>query len=155
MLINFIFIFLGLVGSLILLYGPGFSNEYAAATLITSRPDFDLVITVLDASAGEPIWSTITVEIIRTIIFGICFLTLLALVGEWGEKRVLAFLVMMEVLLVFLAALLVLTGSTAGFNVSSYYTTALCILAAGGADTALALALFMTYFKASGETTLK
>ena len=62
---------------------------------------------------------------------------------------------MVEVLLVFLATLVVLTGSTAGFNIRAHYNTALCILAAGGADTALALALFMTYFKISGETTLK
>lgn len=159
MFIIFGVILLGLAGSLFLFYGSDLSSSYFTTVIadntLAAQPEFDLVIQVATTSVGEGVWSSVTLEVLRLVVFTICFLTLLALVGEWGEKRVLAFLVMVEVLLVCLACLVVLTGASAGYNISAHYNTALCILAAGGADTALALALFMTYYKASGETTLK
>jgi NADH:ubiquinone oxidoreductase subunit K len=105
---------------------------------------------------GDPVWSVLTSELqfLRLVILLAFFLTLLSVVGWWGEKQILAFLVMMEVLLVFLTILIVLLGAGADFNNSAYYNSALCILAAGGADTALALALFMTYYKVTGSSTL-
>lgn len=155
MLLNFILILLGLAGSLILVFGPGYNWYYSVDKAPVYLPQPDLIIEVPDISLGEPIWSSFSLEVLRLSVFLVCFLTLMALIGEWGEKRVLAFLVMVEVLLVSLAVLMVLNGSSAGFNISAHYNAALCVLAAGGADTALALALFMTFYKASGETTLK
>jgi hypothetical protein len=159
MLINLLLLLVGSAGSLVLFYGLGENwldvSTTKNASLFNLPEALDLNIQTSLNSLGEPLWSSFTLEIFRVVVFTVCFLTLLALIGEWGEKRILAFLVMMEVLLVFLATLLVLIGSSAGFNISAHYNAALCILAAGGSDTALALALFMTYFKASGETTLK
>jgi len=160
MFLNLFCLLLGLAGLLILLFGPGYNYVYAEKAAVKAHipadPALDFVATVTyDPAALEPFYSTMTLEVFRLVVFVVCFLTVMALIGEWGEKRVLAFLVMVEVLLVFLAVLIVLFGASAGFNISAHYNAALCTLAAGGADTALALALFMTYYKASGETTLK
>lgn len=84
----------------------------------------------------------------------LCFLSILSFLGEFGEKRFLAFLILMEILLVMLSTVLLLYGLELGINVSASYTTTLCVLASGGADTALALALFIAYFKVSGKTIL-
>lgn len=161
MFIQLVAILLGLVGLGLLWFGPMATTraERSAGVVDTTNlPDLVVQIpynTSAYSSLGEVVWSTGTLEIFRVVVFVVSFLTILALIGEWGEKRILAFLVLMEVLLVLLATLLVLWGARAATNTRSYYRRALCILAAGGADTALALALFMTYFKASGETTLK
>lgn len=156
MLLNLVCGVVGVAGVLVLILGPGV-NYFSPESVATALPvlELDFVVDVATLSVGEPIWSTFTLEVLRLVVFTTCFLTILALIGEFGEKRILAFLIMMEVLLVFLAVLLVLSGASAGFNTAAYYNTALCILAAGGADTALALALFMTYFKVTGRTTLK
>ena len=139
--------------SLFLIYSPVTTYFLSSASGV-GLAKLDLILSVT-ADTKEPLWSSFTLEILRIFIFIVCFLTMLSLIGEHGEKRVLAFLILVEVLLVSLAALLILTGASANMNVSAHYNAALCILAAGGADTALALAVFMTYFKVCGKITLK
>jgi NADH:ubiquinone oxidoreductase subunit K len=139
--------------SLFLIYSP-VTTHFLSSTSEIELPKLDFILSVT-ANTTEPLWSSFTLESLRIFIFIACFLTMLSLIGEHGEKRILAFLVLVEVLLVSLATLLVLTGASANINVSAHYNAALCILAAGGADTALALAIFMTYFKVCGKITLK
>ena len=138
---------------LFLAYSP-VTTYFLSPTASVELPILDFTFSVT-ANASEPLWSSFTLESLRIFIFIVCFLTMLSLIGEHGEKRILAFLILVEVLLVSLATLLVLTGASANMNVSAHYNAALCILAAGGADTALALAIFMTYFKVCGKITLK
>lgn len=138
---------------LFLIYSP-VTTYFLPVARVAELPSFDFTLSVT-ANTSEPLWSSFTLESLRIFIFIVCFLTMLSLIGEHGEKRILAFLILVEVLLVSLATLLVLTGASANINISAHYNAALCILAAGGADTALALAIFMTYFKVCGKITLK
>jgi NADH:ubiquinone oxidoreductase subunit K len=135
--------------------GVGTNAIPAALQPYVETYDLNWVIDVTAPYDDSVIWSATTTEGFRILIFLLCALTVFGLIEELEEKRILVFLVMMEVILVLLSVSLLLLGLTAGFNTSAYYNTALCILAAGGADTALALAIFMTYFKVSGLTTLK
>jgi NADH:ubiquinone oxidoreductase subunit K len=160
MFITFLCLALGLAGIAFLTSAPLPIFFYSADKVSSVAAEQDLVA-VLDEwctalGLGDPVWSVLTSEFqfLRLVILLAFFLTLLSVLGWWGEKQILAFLVMMEVLLVFLSILIVLLGATADFNTSAYYNSALCILAAGGADTALALALFMTYYKVTGNSTL-
>jgi NADH:ubiquinone oxidoreductase subunit K len=78
--------------------------------------------------------------------------TLAGLVGEYGEKRILAFFIYFELIQLLLATMLMLGTLFQPAGTPVYLTTALFILGASGAETAIFLALFMRYFRLTGLT---
>jgi len=81
------------------------------------------------------------------------FFVLGAMFGEVAEKRILAFFIYFE-LIHLLCVLLLLSWSFAfGSNVIEFSTVALFLIGSSGAETGVALALFMRYFRLTGRTT--
>lgn len=95
---------------------------------------------------------TIIYYIFDSLLLFLILYTLLGLMGEYGEKRILAYFIYFELIQLLLATMLML-GSL--YNVEAtpvYLTTALLIVGASGAETAIFLALFMRYFRLTGLT---
>ena len=107
---------------------------------------------LLSVCLNDHFWSTEIIRLIRVIVTVLCAFLLISLMVELVERRFLVFLVVLEVVLVLLTSLIVFGGIMSTVNVGGQYCAALCIFASGGADTALILALFMTYYRVTGQT---
>jgi hypothetical protein len=83
------------------------------------------------------------------------FLLLSSMFGEFAEKRILAFLVYFELshLLCILLLLNFSLSGLGGLNLMELCTSSLLIIGSSGAETGVALALFMRYFRLTGRTT--
>jgi NADH:ubiquinone oxidoreductase subunit K len=81
------------------------------------------------------------------------FLVLGAIFGEFSEKRILAFLIYFELTHLLCALLLVSFSLIYGFCLIEFCTVALFIIGSSGAETGVALALFIRYFRLTGRTT--
>jgi len=79
--------------------------------------------------------------------------TLAGLVGGYGEKRILVFFIYFELIQLLLATILILGALFQPVGQPVYLTTALILLGASGAETAIFLALFIRYFRLTGLTT--
>lgn len=85
----------------------------------------------------------------------IIFLILAAMFGAFAEKRILAFLIYFE-LSHLLCILLLLSYSLFGIGLLSLTeltAVSLLIIGSSGAETGVALAIFMRYFRLTGRTT--
>ena len=92
--------------------------------------------------------------VIEGYIFIIIFLLISSMFGKFVEKRILAFFIYFE-LSHLLCILLLLNSSLGvhGINIVEVCTASLLIIGSSGAETGVALALFMRYFRLSGLTT--
>jgi len=93
-------------------------------------------------------------QIFESLIFIILFFLLASLYGAFGEKRIMAFFIYFE-LAHLLCILLLLNFGLAnfGFNLIETCVASLLIIGSSGAETGIALALFMRYQRLSGATT--
>jgi len=93
-------------------------------------------------------------QLFESIIFIILFFLLASLYGAFGEKRIMAFFIYFE-LAHLLCILLLLNYGMAnfGFNLIETCVASLLIIGSSGAETGVALALFMRYQRLSGATT--
>jgi len=85
----------------------------------------------------------------------IIFLVLAAMFGAFAEKRILAFLIYFE-LSHLLCILLLLSYSLVGvgqLNLTELTAVSLLVIGSSGAETGVALAIFMRYFRLTGRTT--
>ena len=89
--------------------------------------------------------------IIIFFFFNLSIILFFRLFEEWREKHILPFLITIEVIIVFLLIILLLGAKSIVRGVGSGYIAVLTIIAAGGASTALSLALFISYFKVTGK----
>jgi NADH:ubiquinone oxidoreductase subunit K len=93
--------------------------------------------------------------LIELYLVSIIFLVLAAMFGVFAEKRILAFLIYFE-LGHLLCILLLLSYSLVGvgnLNLTELITVSLLIIGSSGAETGVALAIFMRYFRLTGRTT--
>jgi len=82
------------------------------------------------------------------LIFGV----LGALFGESAEKRILAFFIYFELTHLLCVLLLLSWSLTFGVALTEVMTASLFIIGSSGAETGIALALFMRYFRLTGRT---
>lgn len=82
------------------------------------------------------------------------FLILSAMFNEFGEKRILAFFIYFELCHLLCIFLLFIWITSFGINFTEFMIVALFIIGASGAETGIALSLFMQYYKLTGKTTL-
>ena len=80
------------------------------------------------------------------------FAVLGAMFGEFGEKRILAFFIYFELTQLLCVLLLLSWGLSFNSNMIELSTASLFIIGSSGAETGLALALFMRYFRLTGRT---
>ena len=88
-------------------------------------------------------------------LISIIFLILTAMFGVFAEKRILAFLIYFE-LSHLLCILLLLSVSLLGYgqlNLTELTAVSLLVIGSSGAETGVALAIFMRYFRLTGRTT--
>lgn len=93
--------------------------------------------------------------LIESYVIVTIFLLLSSMFGEFAEKRILAFLVYFE-LSHLLCILLLLNFTLLGFgslDVVELCVASLLIIGSSGAETGVALALFMRYYRLTGLTT--
>ena len=82
----------------------------------------------------------------------IIFALLGAIFGEFAEKRILAFFIYFELTHLFCVLLLLSWGLTYGSGITELSTASLFIIGSSGAETGIALALFIRYFRLTGRT---
>ena len=80
------------------------------------------------------------------------FFVLGAMFGEFAEKRILAFFIYFELTHLLCVFLLISWGLIYGSGLIELCTVALFIIGSSGAETGIALALFMRYFRLTGRT---
>ena len=93
-------------------------------------------------------------KLFEIIIFIILFFLLAALYGAFGEKRIMALFIYFELAHLLCILLLLNYGlANCGFNLIETSVSSLLIIGSSGAETGVALALFMRYQRLSGATT--
>jgi NADH:ubiquinone oxidoreductase subunit K len=93
--------------------------------------------------------------LMQLYLISIIFLILTAMFGIFAEKRILAFLIYFE-LSHLLCILLLLSGNLLGLsqlNLTELTAASLLVIGSSGAETGVALAIFMRYFRLTGRTT--
>ena len=92
--------------------------------------------------------------VVESYILIIIFLLLSSMFGEFVEKRILAFFIYFELSHLLCILLLLNSGlASHGINLVEICTASLLIIGSSGAETGVALALFMRYFRLTGSTT--
>lgn len=92
-------------------------------------------------------------QFFESLIFLILFFLLASLAGEFAEKRIMAFFIYFELGHLLCLLLLLNYGiSTGSFNLVETSVISLLIIGSSGAETGVALALFMRYQRLSGLT---
>jgi len=99
---------------------------------------------------NNPTWVFLALEAYFLLLI---FFVLCAMFGEVAEKRILAFFIYFELTHLLCVLLLLSWGFAFGSNVIEFSTVSLFLIGSSGAETGIALALFMRYFRLTGRTT--
>lgn len=93
--------------------------------------------------------------LIELYLISIIFLVLASMFGAFAEKRILAFLIYFELghLLCILLLLSYNLVSVGQISLMELTVVALLVIGSSGAETGVALAIFMRYFRLTGRTT--
>ena len=103
-----------------------------------------------DELINNPMWVFLALEAYFLLLL---FFVLSAMFGEVAEKRILAFFIYFELTHLLCVLLLLSWGFAFGSNVIEFSTVSLFLIGSSGAETGIALALFMRYFRLTGRTT--
>jgi len=99
---------------------------------------------------NNPTWVFLALEAYFLLLI---FFVLSAMFGEVAEKRILAFFIYFELTHLLCVLLLLSWGFAFGSNIIEFSTVSLFLIGSSGAETGIALALFMRYFRLTGRTT--
>jgi len=94
----------------------------------------------------------VTFFLIQFYFLTLIFFILSAMFTEFGEKRILAFFIYFELVHLLCIFLLLSYSLIYGCNLIEFSTVSLFIIGSSGAETGVALALFMRYFRLTGRT---